>query len=85
MTPARLRRLLLKAGRRRDLDRDVARLRAIFTDTYLHQAPTVENAVGIRLLALLRQFDAACIAADELAEAASAHFEQHPDAKIITS
>jgi hypothetical protein len=33
LTPARLRRLLSKAGRRRDLDRDVERLRAIFTDT----------------------------------------------------
>jgi transposase len=85
LTPARLRRLLTKAGRRRDLDRDVARLREIFTDTYLHQPPQVENAMGIQLGALLRQFDAACTAADELAEAAIAHFEQHPDAAIITS
>jgi hypothetical protein len=45
----------------------------------------VENAMGIQLAALLRQFEAACAAADELAEAASAHFEQHPDAEIITS
>jgi hypothetical protein len=36
LTPARLRRLLIRAGRRRDLDRDVARLRQVFTDTYLH-------------------------------------------------
>jgi transposase len=85
LTPARLRRLLIKAGRRRDLDRDVARLHAIFADTYLRQPPTVENAMGIQLSALLGQFDAACSAADELAKAASAHFEQHPDAKIITS
>jgi transposase len=85
LTPARLRRLLVKAGRRRDLDRDVERLRAIFTDTYLHQPPAVENAMGIQLSALLRQFDAACAAADELAEAAIAHFERHPDAVIITS
>jgi len=85
LTPARLRRLLIKAGRRRELDRDVERLRAIFTDTYLHQPPMVENAMGIQLAALLRQFDAACAAADELAEAAIAHFEQHPDAVIITS
>jgi hypothetical protein len=35
--------------------------------------------------ALLRQLDAACTAVDELAEAAIAHFEQHPDAAIITS
>ncbi len=85
LTPARLRRLLVKAGRRRDLDRDVERLREVFTDTYLHQPPTVENAMGIQLTALLRQFEAACAAADELAEAAIAHFEQHPDAAIITS
>jgi transposase len=85
LTPARLRKLLVRAGRRRDLDRDVERLRQIFTDTYLHQLPTVENVMGIQLTALLRQFDAACTAAEELAEAAIAHFEQHPDAKIITS
>jgi transposase len=85
LTPARLRRLLIKAGRRRELDRDVERLRQVFTDTYLHQPPMVENAMGIQLAALLRQFDAACAAADELAEAAIADFEQHPDAEIITS
>jgi transposase len=85
LTPARLRRLLTKAGRRRDLDRDIERLRAIFTDTYLHQPPVVENAMGIQLSALLRQFEAACTAVEELAEAAIAHFEQHPDAEIITS
>lgn len=85
LTPARLRRLLTKAGRRRNLDRDIERLRQVFTDSYLHQPPMVENAMGIQLSALLRQFDAACAAADELAEAAIAHFEQHPDAAIITS
>lgn len=85
LTPARLRRLLINAGRRRHLDRDVARLREVFTDTYLHQPATVENAMGIQLTAMLRQFDAACTAADELAEAAIAHFDRHPDAEIITS
>jgi transposase len=45
----------------------------------------VENAMGIQLSALLRQFEAACAAADELAEAAMAHFEQHPDAAVIVS
>lgn len=85
LTPARLRRLLVTAGRKRNLDRDVQRLREIFTDTYLHQPPVVENAMGIHLAALLGQFDAACAAADELAEAATAHFERHPDAEIITS
>jgi transposase len=85
LTPARLRRLLIKAGRKRYLDRDVARLREVFTDSYLRQPPMVENAMGIQLRALLGQFEAACSAADALAEAAIAHFEQHPDAEIITS
>jgi hypothetical protein len=85
LTPARLRRLLIKAGRKRHLVRDVERLREVFTDTYLHQPPIVENAMGIQLTALLGQFEAACAAADKLAEAAIAHFEQHPDAEIITS
>ena len=85
LTPARLHRLLVNAGRKRYLDRDTDRLREIFADTYLHQPPQVETAMGIQLTALLGQFDAACTAAADLAEAASAHFEQHPDAEIITS
>ena len=85
LTPARLRRLLITAGRKRYLDRDVEQLREVFTNTYLHQPPQVEAAMGIQLAALLRQFDAACAAAEDLAEAAIAHFEQHPDAEIITS
>lgn len=85
LTRAQLHRLLVKSGRKRYLDRDVVRLREIFADTYLHQPPQVEAAMGIQLAALLHQFDAACRAADELAEAATAHFEQHPDATIITS
>lgn len=76
---------LADGGRKRYLDRDVERLGEVFTDTYLHQPPAVENAMGIHLTALLGQFDAACTAADELAEAATDHFEQHPDAEIVTS
>jgi hypothetical protein len=85
LTLGRLPRLLVKAGRRRDLDREVERLRMVFTDAYLHRPPTVKNAMGIQLAALLRQFDAAGAAANELAEAAIAHFEQRPDAAISTS
>lgn len=85
LTRARLRALLGKAGRKRNIDTDIDRLRTIFGGEYLHQAPIVENAMGIQLAALMRQFEAACTAADELAEAARAHFELHPDAAIITS
>ena len=41
--------------------------------------------MGVHLTALLRQFDAACAAADTLAEQVSTLFAAHPDAKIITS
>src|SRR6202007_156867 len=85
LPPARLRRLRVKPGRRRDLDRDVTRLRMVFTDTYLHQPPLVENAMGIQLGALVRPVEAACAAGEELAQAAIANFDQHPDAAIITS
>jgi transposase len=85
LSTTRLRGLLAKAGRRRNIDRDIDRLRGIFQAEYLRQPPQVESAMGIQLVALLRQFDAACAAADELAEAAIAHFERHPDAEIITS
>jgi len=35
-------------------------------------------------LALLRQLDAACDSADDLAQAVAESFEEHPDAEIIT-
>ena len=86
LTRARLTKLLTKAGRRREVHEDIERLYGIFhADRWLRQPPLVENAMGIQLTALLGQFDAACAAAEQLAEAATAHFDRHPDAKVITS
>jgi transposase len=51
----------------------------------MRQLPQVEQAMGAKTLALLRQLEAACISADELAAAAVESFERHPDAEIITS
>lgn len=39
--------------------------------------------MGLQLKALIRQLDAACAAADELAEAVETHFRRHPDAEIL--
>ena len=44
-----------------------------------------EQAMGRQALALLRQLDAACAAADDLEHAATESFNQHPDAGIMTS
>jgi len=41
--------------------------------------------MGRQALALLRHLDAACASADDLAQAVTASFDQHPDAGIITS
>jgi transposase len=51
----------------------------------MRQPPLVEQAMGAKARALLRQFDAACASADELQAATVTAFEAHPDAEIITS
>jgi transposase len=52
---------------------------------YLHHPPLLEDAFGVQALALVRQLDTAATNAEQLAAAAVAHFEKHPDAEIITS
>jgi transposase len=85
LTRAQLRCLLKRAGRKRGIDAEAERLHTVFRGEYLHQLPLVEDARGRQALALLRQLEAACLGADELAVAVVEHFERHPDAEIITS
>jgi transposase len=85
LTKAQLRKLLAQAGRQRRIDAEADRLHAVLRAEYLHHPQLVEDAFGIQALTLLRQLNLACSNADELATAAVAHFDQHPDAEIITS
>jgi transposase len=85
LTLTQLRALLRKAGRSRGLDTEAARLRDAFRTGQMRQLPLVEDAMGRQALALLRQLDAACASADDLEQAATESFNQHPDAGIITS
>lgn len=85
LTLTQLRALLRKAGRSRGIDAEAARLRDALQAQQMRQLPLVEQAMGRQTLALLRQLDAACAAADDLEHAAIASFNQHPDAGIITS
>jgi transposase len=80
-----LRGLLKKAGRSRGLDTGATRLRDAFRIPQMRQLPLVEDAMGRQALALLGQLDAACTAADDLEQAVTRSFNQHPDAGIITS
>lgn len=85
LTKTEIRALLRQAGRRCNLDTWADRLHEIFARDQMRQLPLVEDAFGHQARALLRQLDAACVAADQLAEAAATAFHQHEDAAIITS
>jgi hypothetical protein len=85
LTKTRLSSLLRKAGRQRNIDAWADRLHTIFGGDYLHQLPLIEAAMGRQTKALVLQLDAACRAADDLAEAAAQAFAQHHDAEILTS
>jgi len=85
LTLTQLRGLLKKAGRSRGIDTEATRLRDAFRVQQMRQLPLVEDAMGQQALALLGQLDAACTAADDLEQAVTRSFNQHPDAGIITS
>ncbi|MBE8477516.1 IS110 family RNA-guided transposase [Streptomyces justiciae] len=92
-TPARAAKLsvtqlqaaLRHASRTRGIEAEARRLREIFRGDYARQPQAVEDAMGHQLAALLVQLDAACRAADELAEAVEESFREHPDADILLS
>jgi transposase len=85
LTLAQLRALLGKAGRSRGIGAEATRLREAFGLPQMRQLPLVEDAMGKQTLALLRQLNAACTAADDLEQAVTESFNQHPAAGIITS
>jgi transposase len=51
----------------------------------LRQPLLVEEAMGKQALARLAALDTACIAVEDLGQAAAVRFQQHPDYAIITS
>jgi transposase len=85
LTLTQLRALLKKAGRSRGIDTEATRLRDAFRVPQMRQPQLVEDAMGRQAIALLRQLDAACAAADDLGRAVTESFNLHPDAGIITS
>jgi hypothetical protein len=78
--------ILRKAGRQRGIEAEADRLATILRrDAWLRQSTRVEQAMGHRALALLRQLDAACAGEQDLARAAEEAFDQHSDAQILTT
>ena len=64
---------------------EATRLRDAFRIPQMRQLPLAEEAMGRQALALPGQLNAACAAADDLEQAVTQSFNQHPDAGIITS
>ncbi|MGW1973903.1 IS110 family transposase, partial [Streptomyces tubercidicus] len=85
LSRSQLRALLIKAGRQREITPEVERLHQLLREPQMQQPHLVEQAMGAKTQALLRQFNAACTSADELEAATVAAFATHPDAEIITS
>lgn len=85
LTRAQLCAALRRAGRQRGIEAEAERIKAVLRGTYAHQPPEVEVAMGHQLLGLLRQLDAACTAADDLAEEAEGAFREHPDSRVLLS
>jgi len=85
LTRRHLRTALVRAGRRRNIDRDVERLHGIFHAAQMRPPAVVEAAFGRQLKALIGQLGAACAAETELADAVEEAFNLHRDAPILTS
>ncbi|MFE2580678.1 IS110 family transposase [Streptomyces sp. NPDC059378] len=85
LTRTQLQAALKRAGRQRGIAADAERLREVFRADWAQQPELIEDAFGKQMLALLIQMEAACTAADNLAEAVEGAFPQHPDAEIILS
>ncbi|MGW0457424.1 IS110 family transposase [Streptomyces tendae] len=85
LTRTQLQAALKRADRKRGIEAEADRLRDVFRAEWAHQPPLIEEALGKQMLALLIQLEAACTAADQLAEAVKGAFPQHPDAEILLS
>ncbi|MET8228776.1 IS110 family transposase [Streptomyces sp. NPDC005301] len=85
LTRTQLQTALKRAGRQRGIAADTERFHEVFRAKWARQPQLVEDALGKQMLALLIQLEAACTAADSLAEAVEEAFPQHPDAEIILS
>ncbi|MCX4579789.1 IS110 family transposase [Streptomyces sp. NBC_01571] len=85
LTRAQFQAALKRAGRQRGIEAETERLREVFREDHTHHPALVEDALGKQMLALLVQLQAACTAADDLAQAVEEAFPQHPDAEIILS
>lgn len=85
LTKARIISALRKGGRQRRLDATATRIQEALRRPQLRQPLLVEEALGRQASALLATLNIECVNADDLNDAATEAFRQHPDHRIITS
>lgn len=85
LSKARIISALRKGGRQRRLEDTAARIQDALRRPQLRQPLLVETALGRQASALLATLNIECVNADDLNEAATEAFRQHPDHRIITS
>jgi transposase len=85
LSRARIATALRRAGRQRGVDDAAEQIRAALRVEQLRQQPLVEQAMGRHALALLAVVNAAAAGVDDLADACTQAFREHPDHAVITS
>ncbi|MFI9779188.1 hypothetical protein ACIHCV_31540 [Streptomyces sp. NPDC051956] len=83
MTRPQIQAALKRAGRSRPIAADADGLREAFRVDWAHPPQMLEDALGKQMLALLLQLEAACTAADGLADAVDEACPQHLDSEIL--
>ncbi|MEV8504592.1 IS110 family transposase [Actinoplanes sp. NPDC051475] len=85
LSTTRIAAALRRGGRQRGVEDLAAELQQALRRPQLRQPPVVEEAMGTQALALLATLNVECASVDQLTEAASKAFRQHPDHAIVTS
>jgi transposase len=85
VSKARVETALRRGGRQRRITTVAARIVAALRVPQLRQPCLVEQAMSLEALALLDVLNAVCDSVDQLTEAVTEAFGQHPDYQIITS
>lgn len=82
LSTTRIAAALRRGGRRRGVEDLAAELQQALRRPQLRQPAVVEEAMGIQALAPLATLNVECASVEQLAEAASEAFRQHPDHAI---
>ena len=85
VSKARVETALRRGGRQRRINVVAASVVSALRLPQPRQAPLVEEAMRIDTLALLGVLNAVCDSVDQLAQALTLSFQQHPDYEILTS